>query len=167
MIAVMAISASISAGTHAYPSRGESETAKYVSGYVYDQRKYLKNSVFFGMKINKSFEELQGVFEDCQNENWDGFQARPVTEETYDMAERFIEAIPLGIPGPSVGAEPDGQITLEWYRSPHQILSVSVSQDSLLHYAALLGTKKAYGTEPFVGDVPERILNLISEATTA
>lgn len=167
MIVAMAISASIYAGTLAIPSRGASEVAKYVSSSADKKRKHLQSSVFFGLKINKSFEELQMVFQDCRAANWDGYQAEPVTLETINLAKQFIEAMPLGAPSPSVGAEPDGQITLEWYRSPRQILSVSVSEAGELHYAALFGTRKAYGTEPFIGEVPERIMGLITQATAA
>jgi hypothetical protein len=60
-----------------------------------------------------------------------------------------------------VGAEPDGHITLEWYRGPRWTLSVSVSPDGMLYYAALFGSSEVRGAEPFFGDVPDIILSLI------
>jgi hypothetical protein len=67
-----------------------------------------------------------------------------------------------------VGAEPDGHITLEWYHSPRQVLSVSVSADSELNYAALLpGPRRASGKEQFVGDIPATILALIRDVVPA
>ena len=67
---------------------------------------------------------------------------------------------------PSVGAEPDGQITFEWYQSQRRILSVSVSQEGDLHYAALLGYSRRYGTEPFFGEIPADILKLVHRAVS-
>ncbi|MFH0937823.1 MAG: hypothetical protein V1899_00835 [Planctomycetota bacterium] len=67
------------------------------------------------------------------------------------------------VPMPSVGAEPDGHVTLEWHHSSRRTLSVSVSPDGELHYAALFGASKVYGTEPFFGNVPKSILDLISQ----
>src|SRR6266511_2268159 len=96
------------------------------------------------------FEELLKTFEECREANWDGHGAQAVHEETCHLARQFLAALPLSTPLPSIGAEPDGQITVEWYRSPQRTLSVSISPEGELHYAALLGSTKAYGTEPFV-----------------
>jgi hypothetical protein len=106
-------------------------------------------------------EELATIAQECSSANWDGYGAAPVSEETFDQASAFLESLPLGTPAPSVGAEPDGHLTLEWYRSPRLTLSVSASPDGDLHYAALVGPAKAYGTEPFLGEVPQVILDLI------
>jgi hypothetical protein len=50
---------------------------------------------------------------------------------------------------------------MEWYRSPRRTLSVSVAPGDDLHYAALFGPSRVYGTEAFFGEIPEGILNLI------
>lgn len=75
----------------------------------------------------KVFEELVKTFEECREPSWDGYGAQSVREETYHLAHQFLTALPLSIPVPSIGAEPDGQITVEWYRSPQRTLSVSIS----------------------------------------
>jgi hypothetical protein len=107
-------------------------------------------------------EEVAAISQECSSGNWDGYGAAPIGEETLFQACSFLEALPLGTRAPSVGAEPDGHITFEWYRSPRRTLSVSVSPESDLHYAALVGPAKAYGTEPFLGEVPQVILDLIN-----
>ena len=75
-------------------------------------------------------------------------------------ARGVFEALPLGTPPPTVGAETDGHLTLEWYRSTNRVLSVSVSPEGLIYYAALLGTSKRSGTEPFRGEIPEDIMRI-------
>jgi hypothetical protein len=112
-------------------------------------------------------DELLKTFEECRQPNWDGYGAQAVGEETYHLAHQFLTALSLSTPVPSIGAEPDGQITVEWYRSPERTLSVSISPDGELHYAALLGSTKAYGTEPFVGEVPKIISSLIHRVAAA
>ena len=67
---------------------------------------------------------------------------------------------------PSVGAEPDGHITFEWHRGPERTLSVSVSPDAELHFAARIGSARDYGTRPFFGEVPHRIFELIQRVAT-
>lgn len=106
--------------------------------------------------------ELAGQQEECSRPGWDGYGAEPVTMDSYRNAYRFIEALPSGFPMPSVGAEADGHLTLEWYRNPSRVVSVSVSPDGELHYAALLGfSARRNGTEPFIGEVPADLLQLI------
>jgi hypothetical protein len=113
------------------------------------------------------FEELLKTFEECREPNWDGYGAQAVREETYHLAHQFLAALPLSIPVPSIGAEPDGHLTVEWYRSPQRTLSVSISPDGDLHYAALLGSAKTCGTEPFTGAVPKVVADLIHRVTAA
>jgi hypothetical protein len=105
--------------------------------------------------------ELKMLVGECSVPNWDGCGAAPIAEPTVSTVSSFLAALPLGTPEPSIGAEPDGDVTLEWYSSTERTLSVSVTAGGELHYAALLGSSKAYGTEQFSGDVPQVILNLI------
>ena len=113
------------------------------------------------------FEELLKTLGECREPNWDCYGAQSVREETYDLAHHFLAALPLSTPVPFIGAEPDGQITVEWYRSPQRTLSVSISPDGDLHYAALLGSAKTCGTEPFTGAVPKVVADLIHGVTAA
>ena len=141
------------------PTRGSSDIARFVAEQTELGRRHLRSSYSVG--LGEAFNELCEVAEDSACPNWDGYGAEPVSNDVYGFAYRFLEALPLGTPAPSVGAEPDGQLTLEWYKAPRRTLSVSVSGEGDLHYAALIGLSKAYGTEPFLGDVPSTITALI------
>lgn len=108
------------------------------------------------------FEELLKTSEECRDPNWDGYGAQPVSEETYRLAHQLLAALPLSTPLLSIGAEPDGHITVEWYRSPQRTLSVSIGPDGNLHYAALLGTERVCGTETFRARMPQVLSDLIA-----
>ena len=108
------------------------------------------------------FEELLKTFEECREPNWDGYGAQSVREETYHLAHQFLAALSLRTPVPSIGAEPDGHITAEWHRSPQRTLSVSISSDGDLHYAALLGAERICGTETFRARMPQVLSDLIA-----
>lgn len=105
--------------------------------------------------------DLEALAEQCGQDNWDGYQAARVLPETIRQATIVLESVPGDLPLPTLGAEPDGQVTLEWYRSPQQVVSVSVSPEGNLHYAAILGLRKAYGTEPFAGQFSTVLRDLI------
>ena len=50
-------------------------------------------------------------------ENWDGYGAAPISEQTRDNALRFvnlIEAAPYGLPAPEICPNPNGTISFEW-----------------------------------------------------
>ena len=108
-------------------------------------------------------DDLYKTVEQCSSANWDGYGATPVIRETFMQACIFLEALPFGTTAPSVGAEPDGNLTLEWYWSPRRTLSVSISPEGELHYAALLGHRKIYGTEPLWGELSGIVLDIIRQ----
>jgi len=165
MIIEMADSALIPYGVTG--TSGISDVARHVFCQIEMGRRHLQNSVYFGLAGKGVFDDLFAVAEESNCPNWDGQGAAPVSEETYRIAYRFLEGLPLGIPAPSVGAEPDGHLTFEWYRSARRTLSVSISPEGDLHYAALIGASKAYGTEPFFADVPKVVLDLVSRVMAA
>ena len=139
---------------------GSSSAAEYVVKQFAEGRAQLRKSNSFGAGVKAATEELRGVAEECSSIGWDGHEAAAIEQETIRQAERFLNALPLGMIAPSVGAEPDGHITFEWYQSPRRILSVSISPEGDLHYAALFGHSKTYGTERFFGEIPSDILKL-------
>jgi hypothetical protein len=145
-------------------TRGNTDTAAYIDKTTQDKKEYFDRSVTLGKQ--SAYNELFTFWQECKLPNWDGYNALEVQEETYFKAYWFIEALPLGYPLPSVGAEPDGHLTLEWYTNPFLTLSVSVSPEGMLYYAALLGNRDPRGSELLWADgadVPQSILELIKE----
>ncbi len=159
MIIEMAASAIISIG--GAPTQGASETAWFVADEAEKGRCRLQDSYAFGMAGKGVLSELLQTVRECCDSNWDGYGAEPVSEITFRVAQQFLNVLPLGISAPTIGAEPDGHLTIEWYRSPRRTLSVSISPEGDLHYAALIGTAKAFGTEAFFGEAPRAIVDLI------
>ena len=141
--------------------RGNTETAGYIDATTQKKKGYFDQSVTLGKQ--STYNELVAFWQECKFPNWDGYNAFAVQEVTLYKAYLFIHALPLGYPLPSIGAEPDGHLTLEWYSNPRWILSVSISPESMLYYAALFGTRSERGSEHFGGEIPQSILELIKE----
>ncbi|MDE3068089.1 MAG: hypothetical protein KGJ60_11135 [Verrucomicrobiota bacterium] len=165
MIAEMTTTALISYSPMA--TRGASELAHFVAQQSAAGRSSLQDSFYFGFNLQEVLNELYAVAEECKSANWDGQGAAAVSDESYRAAYKFLEALPLGAVAPSAGVEPDGEMTLEWYHSPRRTLSISFSKNGELHYAALIGASKVYGTEPFFGEVPQIITGLVSRVNMA
>jgi hypothetical protein len=139
---------------------GFSQAAQYVEREALEGWRKLNDSNVFGIESTIR-DDLGSVWDECRRPDWDGFGALPVSQETLRNAYTFLESLPLGCPVPSVGAEPDGQLTLEWHRGPRRTLSVSVTPEGDLHYAALSGRNRVFGTEAFFGEAPSAIIHLI------
>jgi len=140
--------------------RGVSSAAQYIEDATRRDRRYLHKSSAFGIE-SVLRDELAETWAECKQPNWDGHNALGVSQDALRNMYTFLEALPLGFPRPTIGADPHGYLSVEWYRSPRRVLSVSVSDDDLLHYAALLGSNNSCGTETYLGEVPESILNLV------
>lgn len=110
--------------------------------------------------------ELVEAYTDSNEEDWDGFGAQPVNFETLAQTKAFLRKLPLGMERPSIGAEPDGCLTLEWHKSRRRTLSISIDAEGNLTYAALLGPESLCGSVPFVDAIPESILRLLGRVYT-
>ena len=148
-------------------SRGSSDTANYIDEQKEEGRNLLQESFYLGIRSDDLISELYTVTEECDSNGWDGTESTPISEKTFLQAYHFIKSLPFGIEAPTVSAEPDGHIVFEWYQSPTRLLSISISPDGLLHYAALLGPRKYFGTEPFLDYTPKSIIDLILQITNA
>jgi len=141
---------------------GESQAAKYVQDQIAEHNLFLHKSAAIGTE-NVIREELADVWEECSEPNWDGYNALPVSRDSFRNAQRLLLTLPLGTKLPSIGAIPNGNIALEWHHSRRRSLTVTVSPDGDLHYAALLGPGRTCGTEPFFGEESPIILELIAK----
>lgn len=113
--------------------------------------------------LNAVLPEMQEVLAETSSPNWNGYGAEPVSQESFEKAKYFISMLPAWTPVPAVSASPSGQIMLEWYRAPKQILSVSVSPIGQLHFSALVGNEESYGVRELLDKAPEDISKLIRE----
>lgn len=135
--------------------------SKTIARATREYRAELRKLTAFGNR--PAIDELNDVWEECRKPGWDGYGALPVEQTTLTAAYQLLDSLPLGFPLPSIGAEPDGQLTLEWRTGPHRVLSVSVDPDGYLHYAGLFGTNKRYGTLTFFSTAPAELLQLVLE----
>ena len=112
-----------------------------------------------------TFQQLDEVFGECSSEGWDGECAKPISTEVWQIAKTFLKSFPLGIECPEVGAEPDGSITLEWYRSPNKVISISINPDGWMYYAALIGTSKRHGADYALMGISDDLVEMILKVT--
>ncbi len=144
----------------------QSAAAQYVDRVTAAQMRRLRTTNALGSDdfLNGA---LADIFDQCSLPNWDGYGALAVGPEALGAAQRVVRSLPPGMAAPSVGAEPDGQITLEWHHSRRRTLSISVNPERELHFAALLGPSSICGKEFFYGSFPSFLNELVHKVLSA
>jgi len=117
----------------------------------------------YGYPYYNLLNQLGKVFSECSTEGWDGYGAAPVSKETFGYAFLLIDSLSPSFPPPEIGADPDGHLNFEWYNDPRHLVSVSISPEGKLYYAALIGEEKKHDSVPFTGEIPKKICDIIHE----
>lgn len=148
-------------------SRGSSAAAQFIDSESERRWNALQETYSLGMAGKGVIRELEKLWDDFRQPNWDGYGAVPLSANSYSLAAQFLRSLPLRTPPPSIGAEPDGHVTAEWYSSPRKTFSLSFSPDGYIHFALLHALKRTWGTEPFSGTPSHQVLRMIQEIVAA
>jgi len=143
-------------------STGSSEASQNLQKLYEDTVVSLRKSVTWNY-LGGVIVILKETYQECSEDGWDGYGALSITQETYDEAVRFLNALPSWLPTPEIVPEPNGDIGFEWTFGKNRTLVASVDGTNRITYAGLLGTgNKSHGTEVFDGSIPQTIISHIS-----
>jgi hypothetical protein len=142
-------------------SHGVSDEANRVRYLFCETRERFWSSVSLGASRKECLNQLLDVFSEAAAPGWDGNGAHPLESGAVNAAYLFINAIPSNVPMPEVGADPDGEVSLDWYVGPRRQFSISLGERNVLSYAGLFGSDKVSGSERFQGTIPRNLLDYI------
>lgn len=142
-------------------SRGMSESANAVLNQSLDLQMDYARTITFGEHLVKILENLWEVHREHSMDNWDGYDAKAINDDSYKNAFKFALSLPSNLPIPEIYVEPDGEVAFEWYEDKRKVFSISIGSKNQLAYAGLYGASKTYGVEYFYDDVPDVILSNI------
>lgn len=90
----------------------------------------------------------------------------PVDENTVIAALQFAHSLPRFGPMPEVSADPDGEVSFDWFGPSGEMFSVSVNKNKRLAYAGWFGeTSRIHGMEKLAEGCPPQIIRGIQKAT--
>ncbi len=121
--------------------------------------------------INKDalLKELDELYSNCSEKNWDGYDADPIAEEIYNEAKRLIDRldsleyasyIPSHyLPMPEVSCEPGGAIIFDWYiKDIKQVIILSINEIGKIGYTSFVPPKMhKMGTADFIDVLPMEV----------
>ena len=141
---------------------GVSESADEIQRETEELQKNSCQSVTFGEHLSEMIERLFEARQEHSINNWDGYGAKAIDEQSYQNAIRFILSLTQDIPAPEIGVEPDGEVVFEWYGGKREVFSISMGSRNELTYAGLYGINKTYGVKHFYENIPDTLLDNIS-----
>jgi hypothetical protein len=137
----------------------------------------VKNIMVGGLSATE-LDSIDGLFityQRCKSPDWDGFDAKPISEAAYNNARLFFEALRTrlddrGLPLPSFCPIPSGRLGFEWRSPAGDYYRLSIGEDSTVRYEKMIqvsrnGATDGPGTGTYHGTVdigskmiPEEIL---------
>lgn len=142
-------------------SSGMSKSANAVLDLSYELQTDFARDITFGDYYAKMLENLLEVKAEHSVDNWDGYDAKAINDDSYKNAWQFALSLPPNLPTPEIYVEPDGEVVFEWYEDKRKVFSISIGPKNRFSYAGLYGANNTYGVEYFYDDVPDVILNNI------
>jgi len=140
---------------------GVSESANEIQRETEELQKNFRRSITFGEHLSEMIERLFEARQEHAVNNWDGYGAKAIDEQSYQNAIWFILSLSPDIPAPEIGVEPDGEVVFEWYGGKRKVFSISMGSRNELTYAGLYGISKTYGVEHFYGNITDTLLDNI------
>lgn len=106
-------------------------------------------------------DELQKIYNGCKEDNWDGNDAYSINKKTLKCATDLIVSLPLDVKAPYIIAETNGDFTFEWSIDNKNFISVSIGDDNVVFYNALIKSISFNGTLKFTGLWPISVIDII------
>lgn len=72
------------------------------------------------------------------DEGWDGYQASPLSQESFSSAISFVSKMPLGFPLPRIVVDPDGEICFKWEKSRNNRMELTFSKRNTYYAVVVL-----------------------------
>lgn len=149
------------AGWH---GNGASDEARALEKHVATALDHLFQPISSGGLLRDAESALSEIQEEASISDWDGRGAAPLNAASLREARRFLALLPTGFPTPQIGADPDGEIALEWFGRRGWVISISLSPTREITYAGLFGVSRVRGREFFGDEIPETIVEGIRRA---
>lgn len=82
----------------------------------------------------------------------------------FQMARRFLLAMPTHLPPPELSFDDDGEVALDWAGPANRMFSLAIRGDGRVAYALRLSPiSRRRGIEYFGGDIPQEVVDCIEK----
>lgn len=103
------------------------------------------------------------LFHENNYKGWDGYDASPVMRASVEQAIRLVELLPSDLPLPEITADPEGEITLEWYANGNSYTISCGVKDKISYAAIFKDGSEHHGKEPYAAQLTTTTLTFIKK----
>jgi len=148
-------------------SGGVSNEAKSIEQYLHEiLRPSPGDSVLSGWR-NRLKNIVRDIQKECSFQDWDGYDAKPISSQTAQLMFRFIDNLPDNIFISEIVPEPDGNLAIEWNNGENVHFSVSLTsmeEHGIIIYAGYFGKHdKQYGENIYLDEIPASVKRILNE----
>lgn len=150
-----------------FRARAHSRIAASSDGSRFDQ--YLQRSLehYAWARLEPVCQALFSLVSERNHQKGSTDEAR-VSVSVVPHALAFASLIPAGYPHPEIAADPDGEVSFDWFGKNDRILSVSVGPRGRLSFAARFSDdERLSGALPLKDEFPRTILQALQRVTAA
>lgn len=149
-----------------YPINASTQQAEWEGSSVEAKKLFAEiQGIFVDIKPSSQrwvFNELEELSINAAHYNWDSLGSAPLDADTYQVAKKFISALPTSLPAPELTVDRDGEVNFDWFGSGGQIFSASLRKDGRIAFAGQISVRnRQSGVEEFNDSVPKRIVESV------
>lgn len=148
-------------------STARSPEAIGISKMQEEIREHLLTSVVIGNAARCAMTQLDEVLSEASCAGWDGYGALPLDPLAYVHAMRFLSTLPTTAPQPEIGADPDGEVALDWNFGKRRALTVSIGPTGRCTFAWMNGESTNRGTDWMDDEIPASVIFALSQLVRA
>lgn len=111
------------------------------------------------------FNEIERIKRNCSEFDWDGYDAEPVPIEAIRMARELVKSFPDDFPVPEIGADPDGEVSFDWFNEDGGILTASINGEGRIAFAYVDNVDSIRGSIYFIEEFPKELFDLVTTVT--
>lgn len=81
--------------------------------------------------------------------------------KSLEIARKLIESLPQEYRSPDITTDDDGDVWVEWYQSPGNLINVLVPHKGAIYWVALLDSEEQKGSCEFSGQAPAEVVEIL------
>jgi hypothetical protein len=133
---------------------GVSSASQELVACVQQIHNHTEDAIFFSWKAIVRHDLIE-AYQNCNEQDWNGYDATPITAQTMLAGMTLLELLPDCMM-PEVVPEPTGKIGFLWEKSPSASFVIAVNSDSIA-FAESIGSRKRHGETIFLSTLPDDI----------
>ncbi len=139
-------------------SPGDSEAAKSIEHATRTIAEHCLQSVFLRRRWDRIRDQISELGAEAACPGWDGYGEKPVSRDALERARSLLLCLPFTFPLPDVGADGEGNVTLDWHFGWRRAFTAAVAADGRIFFAWVRGYSSSRGTEWFSDDEVPRAM---------